>query len=611
VQPAGVGVDLTFPQNENPDGLATPDLRDAVVTLPAGLVVSPSAADGLQACSEEDIALQSSAPAKCPPASQIGTVEIQTPLLAKPLEGSLFLAAQDANPFHSLLAVYLVVEGAGVVVKLAGETHADPATGQLTASFRQNPQVPVSDIKLHFNGGSRAPLANPRACGTATGTAQLSPWSGGPPAVLSSGYEVNAGCPTGAFAPSFEALMTNPQAGAFSPFSVTFSRSDADGILGGVSVKTPPGLLGVLKSAVQCPEPQAALGQCGPGSLLGHTTVGAGPGPTPFYLGGSVYLTGPYNGAPFGLSIVVPAIAGPFNLGNVVVRAAISVDPNTSQLTITSDPLPTIIDGIPLQVRTVNVIVDRPGFTFNPTTCNPLAVEGTLGSAEGATEPVSTRFQLVNCQTLPFKVKFSVATQAKTSRANGASLQVKLAYTPGGANIHSVAVTLPKQLPARLSTIQQACLAATFQKNPASCPVGSLIGTGTASTPILANPLTGPAYLVSYGGAAFPDIVVVLEGEGIRLDLTGNININKQGVTSSTFANVPDAPISSFSLLLPEGPHSGLSAIANLCGAPLHMPTTITAQNGAQIKENIAIKTVGCPAKHPAKHAKKKKKKKK
>jgi hypothetical protein len=254
-----------------------------------------------------------------------------------------------------------------------------------------------------------------------------------------------------------------------------------------------------------------------------------------------------------------------------------------------------------LQVRTINVLVDRPGFMFDPTNCEPMSITGTLGSTHGASAPVSAHFQVANCQGLPFKPKFAASSQAKTSRANGASLQVKIGYAAGEANIHSVAVTLPKQLPARLSTIQQACPAATFAANPAACPIGSLIGAGTASTPILAQPLTGPAYLVSHGGAAFPDVVIVLEGQGIRFDLTGNINITKKGITSSTFASVPDAPISSFKLVLPEGPHSGLAAVGSLCASPMHMPTTITAQNGVKVQQDTAITMVGC--------AKKKKKK--
>jgi hypothetical protein len=283
------------------------------------------------------------------------------------------------------------------------------------------------------------------------------------------------------------------------------------------------------------------------------------------------------------------------------VRAAINIDPHTAQITVTSDPLPSILQGIPLLLKKVNVTIDRSGFMFNPTDCEPLAVGGTLSSAQGASVSVSSHFQAANCATLPFKPKFTVSTQAKTSKKNGASLDVKLGYPSGAqANIRSVAVTLPKQLPSRLSTIQQACPEATFAANPASCPAGSNIGIGTARTPVLANPLSGPAYLVSHGGASFPDVVVILQGEGVTLDLVGSINI-KKSITSSTFASVPDAPISSFELSLPAGPHSGLAAVlpakakGNLCGTSLTMPTTMTAQNGAVIKQATKITVTGCP----------------
>jgi hypothetical protein len=373
-------------------------------------------------------------------------------------------------------------------------------------------------------------------------------------------------------------------------------------------------LLGVLKSVPLCGEPQASQGACGQESLIGHTTVGAGVGPDPFFLGGQVFLTGPYKGAPFGLSIVVPAVAGPFNLGTVVVRAAINVDPTTTALTVSSDPLPSILQGIPLAIRTVNVTVDRPGFIFNPTDCEPLTLTGTLTSTQGASSAVSSRFQAANCAALAFNPVFSVSSSAKTSRANGAALDVKVSYPSGAqANIHSVAVTLPKQLPARLSTIQQACPEAVFNANPASCDEGSNIGVGTAVTPILKNPLTGPAYLVSHGGAAFPDIDVVLQGEGITLVLTGHVNISKAGITSASFFAVPDAPIGSFELNLPEGPHSGLSAVGSLCASPLTMPTTITGQNGAVITQTTKIKVTGCgptKKKHKAKKKKHRKTKK-
>jgi hypothetical protein len=316
--------------------------------------------------------------------------------------------------------------------------------------------------------------------------------------------------------------------------------------------------------------------------------------------GGRVYLTGPYRGSPFGLSVAIPAKAGPFDLGTVVVRSRIDVDPHTSQITIASDPFPTILQGIPFQIRTVNVTVDRPGFTFNPTNCSPLSVDGTISSTQGAHVNVASHFQAANCATLPFHPSFKVSTQAHTSQALGASLDVKVASGPGQANIAKTVVSLPKQLPAWLKTIQQACPEATFAANPAACPVASAIGTATATTPILANPVTGPAYLVSHGGAAFPDVVVILQGEGVTVDLVGAVNI-RGAITSATFDSIPDVPIGTFELKLPQGPHHGLaanlprSAKGSMCGQSLVMPTTITAQNGAIIKQSTKVSVTGCP----------------
>jgi hypothetical protein len=608
--PSGLDTDLRIPQPESFTELAEANLRDATVALPAGLVVSPSAAGGgREACTPGEIGLGNTQVPSCPDSSKVGSVEVTTPLLEAPLGGSVYLAqqgnagpAQGSNPFGSLLALYLVVEGDGVLIKLPGEVRIDPVTGQLTADFGNLPQLPFSELKLSLFGGPHAPLVTPAVCGTYTTSSRLTPWSSETPVELSNAFEVNQGCQAAGFAPSFTAGTADNQAGAFSPLNVTLSRNDGEQDLSGASVTTPPGLLGVLKSVERCPEPQASQGTCGPNSLIGHATVAAGPGPDPVSVqGGQVFLTGPYKAAPFGLSIVVPAVAGPFNLGNVVVRAAVSIDPHTAQITVTSDPLPTILQGIPLQVRTVNVSIDRPGFMFNPTDCDPLTVGGSLTSVQGAAVSVSSPFEAANCANLPFHPVFTVSSQAKTSKKDGASLTVKTTYPTGTqANIRSVAVVLPKQLPARLTTIQQACPEATFNANPASCPSGSDIGTGTASTPILANPVTGPAYLVSHGGAAFPDVVVILQGEGVTVDLTGSIDI-KHGVTSSTFASVPDAPISSFQLTLPEGPHSGLAAVVpakakgNLCGQSLSMPITITAQNGAVLKQTPKIAITGCP----------------
>jgi hypothetical protein len=590
--PTGLNVSIDVPQNESPDGLATSDVKSVSVNLPAGLSVSPSSANGLAACTSSEIALSSESVPTCPDQSKIGTVEINSDLLPEPLQGYVALAQPHDNPYDSLLAMYVVAKGPGVDLKIPGRITADPVTGQLNATFSPTPQLPFTTLRMKLNGGSHAPLVTPTQCGTYNTTYELEGWSG-KTVTGSTPFTIDQGC-GGGFSPAFTGGTTNNQAGGFSPLTVAFSRAQTDQAMRSISVSTPPGLVGVLKSVVQCPEPQASQGACGAASLIGHVAVGAGPDPDPFSIGGQVYLTGPYGGAPFGLAIVVPAVAGPFDLGTVVVRAKIMVDPHTAALTIVSDPFPTVLEGIPLDVRTITVKVDRSGFMFNPTSCSPKSLGATLSSEQGSTATLVSRFQASNCAALPFTPKFSVSTGAKSSRADGASLDAKVSSGPGQANIGKVAVLLPKQLPSRLTTIQKACPQETFAVNPALCPAGSLIGTGTAVTPILAHSLSGPAYLVSHGGAAFPDLVVVLQGEGVTVDLVGAINIH-DAITSTTFANVPDVPVSNFELKLPTGPHSALAANGNFCDRKLVMPAEFTAQNGAELRQSTYIEVEGCP----------------
>jgi hypothetical protein len=615
--PAGYSLDLHVPQNTDPDGLATPDVKNVTVALPVGTVISPSSANGLAACSDAQFALHSGGPGECPRESQVGTVEIKTPALANPLTGEVFLGSPLCNPCTPadaqdgrMVRLFLQVVGEGnngIVVKLEGTGSINQQTGQITTSFVNNPQLPFSELKLTLGGGARATLANPSVCGTATTSADLTPWSTPytPDSTPTSSFGVT-GCPNPQFNPSFTAGSTNNQAGSYSPFTVSFGRTDADQDLAGLQMKLPPGLLGTVSSVPLCHEPQAAQGTCGQESLLGHTLVQTGPGAEPFLVtGGQVFLTEGYKGAPYGLSIVVPAKAGPYTLdgtngtGNVVVRAAINVDPTTSALTITSDPLPRILDGIPLALKVVNVTIDRAGFTFNPTNCNKLGIEGTLTSALGASATESSPFQVTNCSALGFKPGFAVSTSGKTSRANGASLDAKVTYPTGAqgsqANIAKVKVDLPKQLPARLTTLQKACTAAVFAANPANCPQASVIGIAKASTPVLPQTLTGPVYFVSHGGEAFPDLVVVLQGAGVRVDLTASTFISKAGITSSTFRQVPDVPIHTFELYLPEGKNSALAANGNLCTSKLAMPTSFIAQNGAEIHQSTKITATGCP----------------
>lgn len=631
--PTGLTVDVHVPQDEsqNPNGLAGSELKDIAVTLPQGFRLNPAAADGLQACSETQIGYlpgESTPPADlhftptlpspfCPDASKVATLKLKVPVLEHPLEGAVYLAAQDANPFGSLIAMYLVAEDpvSGVLVKIPGRVSLDQATGQITATFENTPQAPFEDAEVHFFGGDRAPLATPSRCGTYTSEATFTPWSGTPPIKSQSSFDIKTGpngspCPNGLpFAPSLAAGMTNIQAGAFSPLTTTISREDGNQDIRSVQLHMPPGLSGLLSQVQLCGEAQANAGTCGPDSEIGHTVVSVGLGGDPFSVtGGQVFITGPYRGAPFGLSIVNPAKAGPFDLGKVVVRAKIEVDPSTAQLTVTTDStgpyaIPSILDGIPLQIKHVNVMIDRPGFTFNPTNCSPLGLTGTIGSVEGASAALSTPFQVTNCATLKFAPKFTVSTSGKTSKANGANLSVKLAYPNGPfgsqANIAKVKVELPKQLPSRLTTLQKACVAAVFEANPANCPGPSVVGHAKVLTPLLPVPVTGPAYLVSHGGEAFPSLTMVLQGYGVTIDLVGTTLI-KKGITSTTFKSTPDVPFSTFELTLPQGKFSVLAANANLCKSKLTMPTEFIAQNGAEIHQATKIAVTGC-AKAPSK----------
>jgi hypothetical protein len=446
---------------------------------------------------------------------------------------------------------------------------------------------------------------------------EVEPWSfpdSGPVGTPFDSYVINENCATG-FVPAFEGGSTNLQAGAYTPFVGSFSRQDNDQELGGLTMSLPPGLLANVASVPLCGEAQANAGTCPASSQVGTVEAGAGPGPNPLFVPGKIYLTGPYKGGPYGLSVVVPADPGPFNFGLVVVRQSIRIDPTDAHVIVVSDPFPTILDpvgangqttGIPIKLRRVDFNVNRPGFTFNPTNCDKLRVGGAITSDQGASSALAVPFQVTNCATLKFAPKFAVSTSGQTSRAGGASLAVKLTYpnAPFGsqANIARVKVELPKRLPSRLTTLQKACTSAQFEANPAGCPAASIVGHAKASTPILPVPLEGPAYFVSHGGEAFPSLIMVLQGSGVTLDLVGSTFINKAGITSSTFKTVPDAPVGAFELTLPQGRFSALAANGNLCRGSLLMPTEFVAQNGAEIHQSTKIAVTDCGH---AKHAKK------
>ncbi len=619
--PAGLSVDIKVPQEGllQGGGVSTADIADTVVTLPEGLVINPGQAAGLQACQAGEDGIGSEAAPSCPLASKVGTVAISTPLLPDKLEGDVYVL--QSNPPH--LQLLVAASGDGVDLKLVGEVDLDEATGRLTTTFRGTPQLPFTDFTLNFSGGAQAALATPTGCGTYTSTVDFTPWSTpfSPDAYTNSSFQIDSGPGGGGcsaplpFAPTLIAGSTTDQAGGYTDFSLLLQRGDGQQRISTLQFQTPAGLLGMISKVPLCGEQQAAAGTCPAASQIGHTVVAAGPGPYPLVVpepgrpAAPIYLTGGYKGAPYGLSIVVPVVAGPFNLGTVVVRAAIAVDPHTAQLRITTDPLPAILDGIPTDLRSIDAVIDRPGFMFNPTDCQAQAFSGVATSTQGTSAPIASRFQVGSCGALPFKPDFKVTTTGKTSREGGASLDAKIIYPtiPLGANqassqanIARVKVELPKQLSARLSTLQKACLAAVFAVNPANCPPASVIGYATVQTPVLPVPISGPAYFISHGGEAFPSLTMVLQGYGVTIELVGTTFISKRGITSSTFNAVPDVPIGSFELRLPQGPHSALSAIANLCKSKLLMPTEFMGQNGASIKQSTTIAVTGCAKKKTA-----------
>jgi hypothetical protein len=646
--PTGLAVSLVVPQTwENPYTISTSNLEDTVLTLPAGFTVNPSAGSGLGACTPpqyEAETAESLPGAGCPPESKIGSVEVETPLLDEKLLGAVYVAKPFDNPFDSLLGLYIVVRdpARGIVIKLAGHIEPNPVTGQLVTTFDEAPQAAFSRFTLKFRPGATAPLVSPPACGTYTTQAALTPWSAPlQPQLVSSSFEITQGvhegpCPSGGvppFKPQVISGTQNNAGGSYSPFYLRIIREDGEQEITHFSTTLPPGLTGNLTGIEKCPDADIEAARsvsgaeeeerpsCPAASEVGHTLVEAGVGSVLAQNPGKIYLAGPYHGAPLSIVSITAAKVGPFDLGTVVIRFALDINPSTAQVEVSgaqSDPIPHIIQGIVVHVRDIRVYMSREKFTINPTNCGPLSIQDTIiGSGADPTSPadgdpvtVNTPFEAANCSSLRFKPSFSVSTSGKTSKVDGASLTAKLEVAGAfgsQANIRLVKVELPKQLPSRLPTLQKACLARVFEANPAQCPAGSIIGHAKALTPILPVPLEGPAYFVSHGGEAFPSLIVVLQGYGFTIDLVGTTFISTQGITSSTFKTVPDEPVTSFELTLPEGPFSALAAVGSLCKSKLTMPTEFIAQNGAVLDQTTKITATGCPkAKHKRKAARRK-----
>jgi hypothetical protein len=607
--PTGLEVDLSIPQAGllNKFATASAHLKRVEVTLPEGMAVNPSSADGLGGCSPRQIELGGPDPAACPPNSKIGAVELTTPLLEKTLYGSVYVAAQGDNPFGSLIALYIAIEDpkTGIVVKLPGKVSPDPGSGRLTASFDQAPQLPFEDLHVELFAGPRASLINPPDCGSYSASAALTPWSAADPdsptaaEVVTSAtpFQISSGpggsaCPAGAFDPRLQAGVTNPIAGDHSPFVLSVSRADGTQRLTSITADLPPGLVGKLAGIAYCPDAtlaaipggegtgaaQLAAPSCPAASEIGRVTVGAGAGPSPVFVRtGRAYLAGPYKGSPLSVAFVTPALAGPFDLGNVVVRAALQVNPVTAEVSAVSDPLPTILHGIPLDIRYVEVGLDRHEFILNPTSCDPMSVAATIGSLSGQHASPSSRFQVAGCERLAFEPRLNLSLKGKTNRGAYQRLRAELKAKKGQANIGRAAVTMPPSIFLAQEHIRTICTRVQWSAD--ACPKGSIYGKARAFTPLLDEPLEGNVYLRANGGAReLPDLVADLRGQ-IRIELVGYIDSANGGIRTR-FQNVPDAPVSKFVLEMKGGKKSLLTSNRNLCGSANRATVKMDGHNG-------------------------------
>jgi uncharacterized repeat protein (TIGR01451 family) len=650
--PTGLNVNLETPQHyENAYGLVSSHYDNVKVVLPEGVTLNPSAGAGLQACTEAEFAYEGEMlepePGKgCPRESKLGTIHARSPAISEEVSGALYLAKPYENKFNSLVAVYVVarIPARGVTVTAAGRVELNPETGQITTIFEENPQLPISDLVFTFHQGATSPLVTPPTCGTFTSQAVLNPWSVPRREYsLTSQFEITSGvdsgaCPSGGtppFAPKVVSGSQDNDAGAYSPFYLRIIREDGEQELTRFSTVFPPGITGKLAGIPLCPQADIeasrhVTGQeelehpsCPAASEIGHTIVSAGVGSVLAQASGKVYLAGAYHGAGLSVVSITAAKVGPFDLGTVVIQFTLRINPTTAQVEVdgeTSDPIPHIIDGIVVHVREIRAYINREQFIINPTNCDPLGVSDTITGAgadyaipaDQVPVTVSSPFQAADCSSLGFKPVFKASTSAHTSRIDGASLHVTLALPEEGgpgkeANVARVKVSLPKQLPSPLKTLQKACTEKVFGENPGNCPVSSRVGEVKVNTPVLANPLTGPAYFVSHGGAKYPELIMVLSGEnGIQVDVHGETYISKQGITSATFGTVPDVPFSLFELTFPEREYPALTANGNLCKGSLVMPTEIVGQNGLVLDQSTKISVTGCPKVKKAGHKKKK-----
>jgi hypothetical protein len=601
--PAGIEAQLKVPQSLNPTVPSPSEIKATRVTLPSGFTINSNAADGKTSCSEAQSAIGTRNEAQCPETAKIGTAELDTAALPGPIDGGIYIGEQLPEDRYRL---YITADGFATHVKLPGVASPDPQTGQVRVNFEDLPQAPFQLFTLHFFGAERGPLATPTQCGKYAVNTEFEPWDSALPNQFSTSYiNINSGpngmpCPNGPrpFEPEVKAGVVDNTAGAHTSFGLKLGRVDGDQNLLSTTVNTPPGFLATLKGIPYCPEAELtklggtdysgraelAAPACPAASRVGSVTVGSGAGSRPVYTPGQVYLAGPYKGAPLSFAFVVPAVSGPYDLGNVTVRIALYVNPVDATVTAVSDPLPQILKGIPLRLRTANINLDRPGFTLNPTNCDPFSVDTSLVGTEGAVSTTHSHFQVANCANLGFQPKLSLKLNGGLSVRGHPAIQARVKGLEGDANFRSVQVTLPTVALLDNSHLGTVCTRVEFAQE--SCPAASYLGTAEAVSPLLDQPLIGPVFLRS-SSHKLPDIVMDLKGQ-IEIELAGRVDA-VNGALRTTFEGLPDAPVSSFALNLVGGSKGLLINSEDLCSGVNRAKVRMVGQNGKRVTGKVKL----------------------
>jgi hypothetical protein len=614
--PTGLDIELSMPPGglEDPDGISQSHLRQAKVFFPEGMAVNASAGQGLRACSADQIKLGTNQPISCPESSKVGTVEIETPVIDDTLEGHVYVANQG-DVEGSLVGFYLVFDSPenGILVKLPARVDADPQTGRLVATVAESPEQPFSAVRMHLPGGPRATLITPPRCGTYEIVSQLTPWSGGATVTQTSSFQVDQGpnggpCPSGTLDIGFNAGVTDPVAGKTSPFTMRLHRPDGSQRFSSLELRTPPGLTAYLRGIPYCPDnvlaaisgaagtglAQISSPSCPAASQIGDAIAGAGAGAEPFFLDtGRAYLAGPYKGAPLSLALVAPVVAGPLDLGNVVVRTALHINPETAEISAVSDPIPSILHGILTNVRDIRVELDRPHFVLNPTNCEAKTVGVTVHGTEGGTASRTAPFRVDGCAALPFEPRLSTRLFGGTERGDHPRLRAVLRAKPGHANIGRTAVTLPRSEFLDQGHIRTICTRVQFAAD--ACPKGAIYGHAKATTPLLDQPLSGPVYMRSSDNE-LPDLVVVLRGpahQPIEAHLVGRIDSIRGGIRT-TFESPPDVPVSKFVLSMQGGKKGLLINSRDVCEGVNRLTVRMLGQNGKPSNSRPVLRNGRC-----------------